>query len=143
MTTGSSTVTPEPWWHARRVPHFSRLSKIVIDAPAESHDAELAFWRDALGVTLLNFERFPEYHGGDLPGGFGLLTQVLGEGAPRVHLDIHTTDRAAEVARLQRLGATLVDDGEHWAIMRDPAGLVFCVIPDRRLDASNATEWPD
>jgi catechol 2,3-dioxygenase-like lactoylglutathione lyase family enzyme len=125
------------------VTHFSRLSKIVIDAPPAVHDAELAFWRGALGLELTRFERFPEYHGADLPGDFGLLTQALGDGPPRVHLDIHTSDRAAEVARLERLGATLVDDGEHWAIMRDPAGLVFCVIPDRRLDATNATEWPD
>jgi catechol 2,3-dioxygenase-like lactoylglutathione lyase family enzyme len=125
------------------VAHFSRLSRIVIDAPPASHDGEVAFWRDALGVKLKHYERFPEYHGAELPGGFGLLTQALGDGPARVHLDIHTSDRVAEVARLQRLGATLLDDGEHWAVMRDPAGLVFCVVPDEKLDASNATEWPD
>ena len=125
-----------------RVTHYSRLSKVIIDVPADRHDAEVAFWGDALGVEFTRFERFPEYHGVDLPGGFGLLTQVLGEGPARVHLDIHTSDRSAEVARLIRLGATLVDDGDHWAIMRDPAGLVFCVIPDSRVDASNAAEWP-
>jgi hypothetical protein len=27
--------------------------------------------------------------------------------------------------------------------MRDPAGLVFCVIPDSGVDASNAAEWPN
>jgi catechol 2,3-dioxygenase-like lactoylglutathione lyase family enzyme len=123
------------------VTHYSRLSKIVIDAPPTTHDAELAFWRDALGLELVRAKRFPEYHSADLPGGFGLLTQQLGEGEPRIHLDIHTSDRAAEVARLQALGATLLDEGEHWAIMRDPAGLVFCVIPDESIDASNATEW--
>jgi hypothetical protein len=124
------------------VTHYSRLSKIVIDVPGETHDAEVAFWGEALGVEFTNFERFPEYHGVDLPGGFGLLTQLLGAGTARVHLDIHTSDRAAEVDRLQRHGATLVDDGEHWAIMRDPAGLLFCVIPDSSVDSSNAAEWP-
>jgi catechol 2,3-dioxygenase-like lactoylglutathione lyase family enzyme len=124
------------------VAHFSRLSRIVIDAPPPTHDAEVAFWRDALGVKLKHYERYPEYHGMDLPGGFGLLTQALGDGPARVHLDFHTTDRAAEVARLERLGATVVDDTLEWTVMRDPAGLVFCVVPDERLDASNATEWP-
>jgi len=125
------------------VAHFSRLSRIVVDAPPATHDAEVAFWRDALGGPLKHFERFPAYHGIDLPGGFGLLTQALGDGPARVHLDIHASDRAAEVARLQRLGATVVDDTLEWTVMRDPAGLVFCVVPDERLDASNATEWPD
>ena len=123
--------------------HYSRLTKIVIDVPAETHDAEVAFWSEALGRPLTRIERFPEYHGAELSDeGFGLLTQQLGHGPARVHLDIHTSDRAAEVARLHALGATLVDEGEHWAVMRDPAGLVFCVIPDRRIDASNATAWP-
>ena len=123
--------------------HFSRLSRIVIDAPPASHDAEVAFWRDALGAQLTHYERFPEFHGAELPGGFGLLLQALGDGPARVHLDIHASDRAAEVARLQRLGATIVAEGEWWTVMRDPAGLVFCVAADGNLDASSATEWPD
>jgi hypothetical protein len=124
------------------VTHYSRLSKVIVDVPDEVHDAELAFWRDALGTSFTHYERFPNYHGTDVvPDGFGFLVQRLGTGTPRVHLDIHTSDRAAEVARLERLGASLVDDGEHWAIMRDPAGLLFCVIPDPRLTADNAQTW--
>jgi hypothetical protein len=123
--------------------HFSKLSKVVVDAPEESHGAEVAFWSGALGAPLRQYQRFPEYYGGGTPhGGPGFLIQRLGEGPARVHLDFHATDRAAEVARLERLGAAVVDDGEHWTIMRDPAGLVFCVVPDDTLDATNATEWP-
>jgi len=44
---------------------------------------------------------------------------------------------------LEKLGAILVDDREHWAIMRSPAGLAFCVVPDRALNESNARAWPD
>jgi hypothetical protein len=123
------------------VTYYSKLSKVVVDVPAAVHDAEVAFWTGALGTPLERYERFPEYHGAGLPYGLGFLTQEIGSGSARVHLDIHTTDREAEVARLQALGAVLVDDGEHWAIMRDPAGLVFCVIPDSRLDESNAQRW--
>jgi catechol 2,3-dioxygenase-like lactoylglutathione lyase family enzyme len=130
--------------HASAVTHYSRLARIVVDAPAETHDAEVAFWRDALGVPLKRYERFPEYHGAELiPDRLGLLTQQLGSGPARVHLDIHTNDREAEVARLVRLGATVVDVGEHWTVLRDPAGLVFCVVPDPAMDASNAREWTD
>jgi hypothetical protein len=124
------------------VAHFSRLSRIVIDAPPATHDAEVAFWRGALGVELTHYERYPEYHGAKLPGDFGLLMQALGDGPARVHLDIHASDRAAEVARMRGLGATVIDESQEWTVMRDPAGLVFCVVPDERLDASNATEWP-
>ena len=80
--------------------------------------------------------------GGQMPGWSGApVLQRPGDGPARVHIDIHTSDREAEVARLSALGATMVDDGEHWAIMRDPAGLVFCVIPDEALNESNATAW--
>lgn len=125
------------------MPHFSRLSKIVVDVPAGVHAREVTFWGGALGLPLTQIERFPQYYGADFgQEGMGLLVQRTDDGPPRLHLDIHTSDRAAEVRRLTGLGASVLDDGEHWTIMRDPAGLVFCVIPDRTLDATNATLWP-
>ncbi len=123
--------------------HYSRLSRIVIDAPPDIHDREVAFWRDALGVPLEHYEKFPDFHGADLTddGDLGLLLQHLGDGPAKVHLDIHTNDRAAEVARLANLGAVMVNDGDQWTIMRDPAGLVFCVFPDPSVNESNAHAW--
>jgi hypothetical protein len=47
------------------------------------------------------------------------------------------------VARLVALGATVVDDGEQWAVLRDPSGLVFCVVPDPGLNETNAHAWSD
>ena len=123
--------------------HYSRIARIVIDSPADTHDAEVSFWREATGVALKRYERFPEYHGGRLADGMGLLTQQLGDGEARIHLDVHTTDRGAEVARLTALGASVVREAEHWTVMSDPAGLLFCVVPDDRLDASNARAWTD
>jgi Glyoxalase-like domain len=58
-----------------------------------------------------------------------LLMQRLESGPPRVHLDIHTDDLDAEVARLERLGAQRVQRVQTWWVMRDPAGLPFCVLP--------------
>ena len=60
-----------------------------------------------------------------------------------MHLDIHTDDLAAEVLRLQNLGADLVQQVHSWQVMRDPAGLLFCVIPERpgTLDDTNAQRY--
>jgi hypothetical protein len=125
------------------VTHFSRLFKIVIDVPASEHDRELSFWQAAVGLPLSPFD-FPEYHGAALHGqDFWLLMQRLGAGTARVHLDIHTDHLAAEVHRLERLGAERVQRAHSWWVLRDPAGLLFCVIADPAgtLNDSNAHRW--
>lgn len=40
----------------------------------------------------------------------------------RVHLDIETDDIPAEVARLEKLGACVVDRLERWVVMQAPTG---------------------
>ena len=53
-------------------------------------------------------KRYPEYRRGEISGqDLGILVQRLDEGgASRLHVDIHSTDVDAEVARLEQLGAT-------------------------------------
>ena len=124
--------------------HHSRLSKIVLAVPAADHDRELAFWSAAVGQPLTRFDTHPEYHGAALHGPeFGLLIQRLGDGPGRIHLDIHTDDLAAEITRLEELGAERVQQVHAWWILRDPAGLLFCVIPEPAdsLNDSNAQRW--
>ncbi|WP_433246983.1 VOC family protein [Streptosporangium sp. CA-135522] len=124
--------------------HYSRVYTAVIDVPDADHPAELAFWRGATGWELPQFEQVPEFHGSRAPHGhFALLVQHLGEGAPRVHLDFHTSDLEAEASRLEKLGAVRVERTDRWWIMRDPAGLPFCVIqdPPGMLDDTNAQRW--
>ena len=72
-----------------------------------------------------------------------LLIQRLGHGPGRVHLDIHTDDLAAEIARLEELGAERVQAVHTWQILRDPAGLQFCVVPEPAgtLNDGNAQRW--
>jgi len=63
----------------------------------------------------------------------------------RLHIDLAPRaddDQAAEVARLQTLGATVVedhrnDDGSGWAYMADPEGNEFCV---ERSDAERGAD---
>jgi hypothetical protein len=45
----------------------------------------------------------------------------------RLHLDIRGEGRAAEVARLRKLGATVRDEHEAYTVMLDPEGNEFCV----------------
>jgi predicted enzyme related to lactoylglutathione lyase len=120
------------------------VDKVVVDVPDGDHDRELRFWEGATGVAMRRFDKHPEYHGAHLPGhGIGMLVQRLGDGPGRVHLDIHTDDLDAEVARLERLGAERVRQVNAWWVMRDPAGLPFCVIPEPpgSMDDGNATRW--
>jgi len=52
-------------------------------------------------------------------------------GKNRLHIDLGSPDRPAEVARLVALGATLVEEfkypGMAWSVLQDPEGNEFCV----------------
>jgi predicted enzyme related to lactoylglutathione lyase len=125
--------------------HRSRLYAVVVDVPTADHDDEVTFWQGATGVELSRVERHPEYSGAELPGqDIALLIQRLGDGPPRVHVDIHTDDLDAEVSRLEALGAKRVRQAGTWWVMQDPAGLLFCVVPDRPgiLTDANSHLWP-
>ena len=63
-----------------------------------------------------------------------LLFQRVPEGKTvknRWHPDLRPKDQAAEVARLEALGATRIDVGQgdvSWVVMADPDGNEFCVL---------------
>jgi hypothetical protein len=60
----------------------------------------------------------------------------------RVHLDIETDNFAAEIARLEKLGATRVQDFPRWVVLEAPSGHRFCVVNPQRPDFNeNAKEW--
>jgi hypothetical protein len=50
----------------------------------------------------------------------------------RLHLDLRPIDQAAEVARLEALGARRISVGQgedaSWVVMADPEGNEFCVL---------------
>lgn len=111
--------------------HRSRLSQVLIDVAPEDFDATTAFWSGALGRPARPNQNHPEYTalGEASPSGVAVYLQRLADGDSRVHLDLDTDDLPAEVARLEQLGARRVEVIEGWQVMRDPAGLVFCVLP--------------
>jgi len=63
-----------------------------------------------------------------------LFLRMPGEksGKNRLHLDLRPEDQAAEVARLEGLGARRVDIGQGadvgWVVLADPDGNEFCVL---------------
>jgi hypothetical protein len=60
----------------------------------------------------------------------------------RVHIDIEADDIAAEVARLIKLGAKVVERLERWVVMEAPTGQRFCVVGVQRPGfPKNANRW--
>jgi len=110
--------------------HRILLNTVVIDYPADVHDAGRDFWQTALAAGIRRGKVHPEYHVLEHPAALGtIMVQQLREGGPRVHLDIESDDVAAEVARLVGAGASVVEQHDDWTVLRDPGGLLFCVVP--------------
>jgi hypothetical protein len=87
---------------------FDRDDQVVLEPPAGTPE-------DGIAPDLL-FLRVPEDKAGK----------------NRLHLDLRPKDQAAEVARLEGLGARRVDVGQKadvtWVVMADPEGNEFCVL---------------
>jgi hypothetical protein len=109
--------------------HRSRLSTLLIDAPADDAAAAAGFWSAALGVPAVPVPDEEQFT--SLPGAFpGLVVAVQAvDDAPRYHLDIETDDVAAETARLVGLGASPVGEWLDCRVLRAPGGHLLCVIP--------------
>lgn len=128
--------------------HRSRIGVVLIDHPAETYEQAAEFWAAAHGCERP--EKRPTAESpyemlGHLPGGTELSLQRTGSGTPaRVHLDIETDDVEAEIARVVALGAAIAERREGYAILHDPGGLVFCIVPVQTGDAfeEHATTWP-
>ena len=106
------------------------MRTIVFDFAPGAHDVGRDFWRVALAADIRRGNNYPEYHVLEHPAALGpVLVQQLGEGESRIHLDIETDDCEAEVSRLVAAGATIAQRHAEWTVLRDPAGVLFCVVP--------------
>ena len=125
--------------------HRSRLSAMVIDCAEGEYQRSVDFWSGALGKQRIPAEdhRYASLRGrvGGEGGPYVLLQRVPFE-ERAVHLDIETDDVAAEVARLEKLGARVKARIRNHVVMLAPSGHPFCVVPTRRGDfESGATTW--
>jgi len=106
-----------------------RLSGALVDVPRESHDAAVQFWAGALGKSPVVTEKFPDYAQYDeVTPGVYFMVQATADDTRRVHLDLESEDMDGDVARLVALGATEIGRRHHWVVMRDPAGITFCIV---------------
>ena len=98
------------------------------------------WWKEALDLEVV-FEDTDEFAVTG-KGRMGSQWNILFYRAPddkkvknRLHFDlIPDTDREAEVARLESLGATRADIGQKdvtWTVMADPDGNEFCILSPR------------
>jgi len=115
-----------------------RMQSVLIDA---KDPARLApFWEAALGwrrtyevadeIVLEPPAGSPE--DGVVPDLLIVFAPEDKTGKNRLHIDLRPDDQAAEVARLEGLGARRVDIGQGpevtWIVMADPDGNEFCVL---------------
>ncbi|WP_152363553.1 VOC family protein [Microlunatus speluncae] len=128
--------------------HRSRVGVILIDHPQPRSASALAFWRAAVGGPPGSSDGATNGVYADLGwlNGVEFAFQHLGQGDPRLHLDLETDDVPAEVARLLRLGASVRTDHGEYAVLTDPDGVVFCVVPVQTGPArfrAGATTWSE
>lgn len=105
----------------------------------------MAFWTEALAYRPLHEPADDWVLLGPAEGrGVQLALKQVGSEAnssPRHHLDLYSSDQAAEVERLLGLGASHVEwdyeDGADYVVLADPDGNRFCVVE------AGDRAWPD
>ena len=121
-----------------------RFQALCVDAADPARAAD--FWEAALGWRR-TFEE-PDEVVLEPPAGSpedgvspDLLFLRVPEGKTvknRLHIDLRPDDQAAEVARLEGLGARRIDVGQKpdvsWVVLADPDGNEFCVLRPLRPD---------
>jgi catechol 2,3-dioxygenase-like lactoylglutathione lyase family enzyme len=131
-------------FHQEMPMHHSRLCAVLIDCKTSNVDEAADFWGEALGREV------DASHPGSR-GNYRMLEEQLDEPIvqiqrvdheSRVHIDIESDDIPAEVARLEKLGARVVDRLERWVVMQAPTGQRFCVVRVQRPGfPKNAKRW--
>ena len=124
--------------------HSSRLCAVLIDCKVADVDAAARFWAEALGRPVDHAHPMSRgnYRMLKTPPDEPIVEIQRVEHESRVHLDIETDDIEAEVARLEKLGASVAKRLERWVVMEAPTGQRFCVVKVQRPGfPKNATRW--
>jgi predicted enzyme related to lactoylglutathione lyase len=125
--------------------HKSKLAGFIIDCQTSDLDRAADFWGGALGMAV---RELPPGEGEiykkleDTQHGLHIEVQQVSHPS-RVHLDIETDDIAAEVLRLEQLGARRIIKVRTWWVMEAPTGQRFCVVRAGSKDfPAKAHQWP-
>jgi len=124
--------------------HHSRLCAVLIDCKTSDVDEAARFWGAALGrpVDLAHAASRGNYRMLATPPDEPIVEIQSVTHESRVHIDIETDDIPAEVMRLEKLGAKVVERLQRWIVMQAPTGQRFCVVRVQRPGfPKNATAW--
>jgi Glyoxalase-like domain len=124
--------------------HRSRLAGFIVDCRDTDPAVAATFWSAALGMPPTGVDAGPGYV--ELNAGrrdLHVEVQRVDHDS-RVHLDIETDDKEAEVRRLEQLGAKRVKTMPRWVVLEAPTGQRFCVVNAHAslVDAPGVTVWP-
>ncbi|EGX61443.1 hypothetical protein SZN_02792 [Streptomyces zinciresistens K42] len=111
-----------------------RWTYAFVDRPAASFARAHAFWTAVTGTRLSAFLGGKAEFATLLPtGGEDACVTVQGvdAGAGGAHLDFAADDVGEFVRRALGGGAALAAEHDGWAVLRSPAGQLFCAVPWR------------
>jgi hypothetical protein len=109
-----------------------RWTYAFVDRPAASFDLAHAFWTMVTGTRLSEFRGEQGEFVTLLPEGGAdacVKAQGVDPGSGGAHLDFAVDDVREFVGSALRLGAGMVAEHEGWAVLRSPAGQLFCAVP--------------
>ena len=123
--------------------HRSRLCAVLIDGKTSNVDEAARFWSEALGRPVDKAHPSSRAiiacwrpHPTSLLWRSSRWTTRVGS------IYIETDDIPAEVARLEKLGAKVVNRLERWVVMQALTGQRFCVVRVQRPGfPKNANSW--
>ena len=124
--------------------HSSRLCAVLIDCETSDVDGAARFWGEALGRPVDS--NHPSSRGNyrmlETPPDEPIVQIQRVDHESRVHIDIEADDVSAEVVRLEKLGAKVVDRLQRWVVMQARTGQRFCVVRVQRPGfPKNANQW--
>ena len=124
--------------------HHSRLCALIIDSNTDDLGAAAEFWSKALGRAIRNDGQLEndKYASLDMYDDEPVVEVQKVSHQSRVHIDIESDDIEAEVLRLEKLGAKVVEKIKSWVVMQAPTGHRFCVVRKQsKAFPHNANRW--
>ncbi len=115
-----------------------------IDVPAPDFETSASFWAAVSGYSPSARRGADEEFLTLVPptADDHLRMQRVGDGSPRIHLDVHVPAPRVAADRAVALGATEVAD-HGYVVMQSPGGLTFCFVSHPAAEAVPPTRWPD
>lgn len=124
--------------------HKSRFAGLIIDCDTDDLDGAARFWSQALGAPTKQTADLASspYVDLDVAADEPYVSVQKVDHPSHVHMDIETDDIAAEVARLEKHGATRIAEIKSWVVMEAPTGQRFCIVPVVSTDFdTRANTW--